>query len=127
MAVQKQDGLHTDTAKSAVDLTGKENRFCRRDNNGALVLCGAGEEADGIISEGMPTGYHTSFNTDGNPILRIMAGAAFARGALLSSDAEGRAVAGTANVFGKARVAASAAGVIAEVVPRRQADTVDNT
>lgn len=127
MAVQKQDGLHTDVAKGAVDFTGKENRFCRRNADGDLVICSAGEEADGIVSEGKPAGYHTSFNTDGNPILRIMAGAAFNRGDLLSSDAEGRAVVGTANVFGKARKGASAAGVISEVIPRRQADTVDNT
>lgn len=126
MAVQKQDGLHTDVAKGAVDLRGKEMLFCRRNNNGELVLCGAGEYADGVISEGKPAGYHTSFNTDGNPILRVIGGAALAQNALVSSDAQGRAVVGTANVFGRVRKATSGAGVVAEIIPGRIDDAVDN-
>lgn len=127
MAVQKQDGLHTDVAESAVDLRGKEMRFCKRNAQGKLDVCGAGEYAAGVISEGKEAGKHTSFNTDGNPILRVIAGGALAIDALVSSDAEGRAVTGTANVFGRARKAVSGAGIVAEIIPARIDDAVDNT
>lgn len=127
MAVQKQDGLHTDVGESAVDLRGKENRFCRRDATGKVVLCGAGERAEGVISEGKDVGRHTSFNTAGNPILRVMAGAALAAGDYVGSDAEGRAIPAAVNVFGRVRFKpVSGAGVIAEVYPGHVADTVDN-
>lgn len=127
MAVQKQDGLHTDVGESAADLRGKETFFCKRDGTGKIVLCGAAEFADGVISEGRNVGYHTSFNTDGNPILRVTAGAPIAQNAYVSSDADGKAVTGTINVFGRARKAVLAAGSIAEIIPGRVADTVDNT
>lgn len=126
MAVQKQDGLHTDVAVSGADLRGKEG-FAAKKVNGEFVLAGAGDYVEGIISEGRNTGYHTSVNTDGNPIVRWVAGAAVAAGAYVSSDAQGRAVTGTANVFGRARKAVGAAGEVLEVVPGRVIDTVDNT
>lgn len=117
MAVQKQDGLHTDTAVGAVDLTGKEEYFCSRDANGELVITGAAGRIDGVISEGKIAGKHSSFNTPGNPILRVIAGAAIAQNARVCSDATGRAVTGLTNSFGRARKAVSAAGVIAEIIP----------
>ena len=117
MAVQKQDGLHTDVAESAVDLTGKEDFFCSRDANGRLVLTGAAGRIDGVISEGRPVGKHTSFNTAGNPILRVVAGAAIARNARVASDAQGRAVTGLGNSFGRARKPVAAAGEIVEIIP----------
>jgi hypothetical protein len=126
MARQKQDGLHTDVGQSAVDLKGKEMHFCTRRADGKIELTGAGGYADGVISEGMPAGKHTSFNTPGNPILRVKAGSALARNALVVSDAEGRAVAGTTNVFGKVRNPVNAANEIVEVVPGRIADAVDD-
>lgn len=120
MAVQKQDGLHTDVAEGAVDLTGKEYRFCRRDGTGKLVLSGNGEFAAGVISEGKPAGKHTSFNTDGNPILRVIAGGAINPNARVQSDANGAAVAGLNNSFGRARLkAACAAGDVIAVIPER--------
>lgn len=119
MAVQKQDGLHTDVGASAVDLTGQENRFCSRDANGQIVVTGNGAYAAGVISEGKPQGKHTSFNTDGNPILRVIAGGAIAQNARVQSDAQGRAVAGLSNSFGRARKAVSGAGVMAEIIPDR--------
>ena len=125
MAVQKQDGLHTDVAESAADLRGKENRFCTRGADGRVNLTGAGQRADGVISEGKDVGYHTSFNTDGNPILRVEAGAALARNAQVVSDAQGRAVtagAGAENVFGIVRNPVGAAGEVASIIPQR-ADT----
>jgi len=127
MAVQKQDGLHTDVAVSAADLRGKEMRFCTKGADGKVNVSGAGAYIDGVISEGKPQDYHTSFNTDGNPILRVLAGSALARNDLVASDAQGRAVVGTANVFGKVRNPVAAADEVVEIIPARQADTVDNT
>lgn len=115
MAVQKQDGLHTDVAESGADLRGKEDRFCRRGSDGKVILCGAGEVIAGVISEGRDTGYHTSFNTPGNPILRVVGGEALAQNAEIESGADGVAVAGSTNPIGKARKATSGAGVIVEV------------
>ena len=69
MTVQKQDGLHTDVGESAVDLRGKEDCFCALDATGKVVLAGNGTKISGVISEGRDAGQHTSFNTDGNPIL----------------------------------------------------------
>lgn len=119
MAVQKQDGLHTDVAESAVDLKGKEMLAVTRGNDGKVNLSGAGAYVDGIISEGKPAGKHTSFNTDGNPILRWIAGGAIAQNARVCSDAQGRCVAGLTNSFGRARKAVSGAGVVAEIIPDR--------
>jgi hypothetical protein len=97
MAVQKQDGLHTDTAESNVDLRGLEDRFCTRRSDGKLELTNAGGVDRGVISEGRDVGYHTSFNTLGSPILRVQAGAAIARGAEVQSNGTGQAVTGSTN------------------------------
>lgn len=118
MAVQKQDGLFTDVAKSAVDLTDKEQLFISVAADGTGNLTAAGARIDGVISRGMPAGKHTSFNTPGNPILRVMAGAAIAAKQRVCSDAQGRAVPGLTNSFGYAREAADAAGVIIAIVPQ---------
>jgi hypothetical protein len=127
MAVQKQDGLHTDQGPSAADLTGKEAFFCKRQADGTIALAGAGDYIDGVISQGRPAGKHTSFNTAGNPILRVTAGSALARGDYVASDAQGRAVVGAANVFGRVRNPVAAADEIVEIIPGRVIDTVDNT
>ena len=118
MAVQKQDGLHTDVGESAVDLRGKENLFAADNNDGKLVVAGAGARIRGVISEGKPAGKHTSINTPGNPILRVIAGAAIAKDQRVNSDAQGRAVPGLNNSFGYARKAVSGEGVMAEIVPQ---------
>lgn len=115
MAVQKQDGLHTDVGESNEDLRGKENRFCHRRSDGKIELCSAGGSIAGVISEGRNTGYHTSYNTKGNPILRVEAGAAIARGADIQSNGTGQAVTGTTKQFGKARNAVGGSGEIVEV------------
>jgi hypothetical protein len=115
MAVQKQDGLHTDTMESAEDLRGKEDYFVTRNASGKAELCGDGEVISGVISEGRDVGYYTSYNTKGNPILRVIAGAPIAIGAEVQSNADGKAVTGTTNPIGRAREAASAANVVIAV------------
>lgn len=115
MAVQKQDGLHTDTMESAEDLTGKEDYFVTRNSAGKAALCGAGEVISGVISEGRAAGYHTSYNTKGNPILRVVAGEALAIGAEVGSNGSGQAATGQANPIGRARKAVGGSGEIAEI------------
>jgi hypothetical protein len=115
MAVQKQDGLHTDVAESAVDLRGKEDYLCAKDANGKLVICQAGGVIAGVISEGRDVGYHTSFNTPGNPILRVVAGAAIAINTEVQSNGTGQVVAGGNNPIGKTRKAVGGSGEIAEI------------
>lgn len=108
MAVQKQDGLHTDVGVSASDLTGAEFKFCKRQGDGTIEICGDGERMVGVISEGRAVGYHTSFNTKGNPILKVIAASAIARGASVQSATGGKAKSGSTNAFGKARNNAAA-------------------
>jgi hypothetical protein len=108
MAVQKQDGLHTDVGVSASDLTGQEFHFCKRQGDGTIEICGDGERPVGVISEGKAAGYHTSFNTKGNPILKVVAAAAIARGAQVQSAGGGKAKTGGNNAFGHARNNAAA-------------------
>lgn len=103
MAVQKQDGLHTDVGESAVDLRGQEFKFCTRNAAGTIELCGDGGSIAGVISEGKQAGYHTSFNTKGNPILKVISGAAFTRGQDIQSNNAGLAVPGSTKKFGVAR------------------------
>ena len=117
MAVQKQDGLHTDIAKSAVDLRGKEMLFCSRDASGELNLTGAGGRIDGVISEGKDAGYHTSFNTRGNTILRVIAGSSLAINTEVQSNGTGQAVAGGTNPIGYTRKAVGGSGEVVEIVP----------
>lgn len=120
MTVQKQDGLHTDVAESVADLRGKEMRFCALDATGKVDLAGNGTKISGVISEGRDVGMHTSFNTDGNPILRVIAGGVINPGARVQSDAAGAAVAGLNNSFGRARLkAACVAGQVIAVIPER--------
>lgn len=114
MAVQKQDGLHTDVGESAEDLTGKEFLFCTRDADGKVSLAGDGDSIAGVISEGRTTGKHTSFNTRGNPILKVIAGGAIARNADVQAGADGKAKSGSTNMFGVARNSA-ATGEMVEI------------
>ncbi len=112
MAVQKQDGLHTDVGESAVDLTGQEFKFCTRNAAGTIELCGDGGSIAGVISEGKIAGKHTSFNTKGNPILKVITGAPIARGADVQSNNAGLAVTGSTNSFGVARNAPGAGEMV---------------
>lgn len=103
MAVQKVDGLHTDVGPSGADLSGKEFHFCKRATDGEIELCGDDESIAGVISEGKAVGLHTSFNTRGNPILKVVAGSSITRGQEVACGADGKAKAGSTNAFGTAR------------------------
>jgi len=112
MAVQKQDGLFTDTAQSSEDLTGKELYFVKRTAAGKAALCGDGESIAGVISQGRDVGYHTSFNTPGSPILKAICGEAISRGDEVQSNQFGKAKSGSTNAIGYARNSAVAGEVV---------------
>lgn len=114
MAVQKQDGLHTDIGASSEDLTGMEFRFCKRNADGTISLAGDGDPIAGVISEGRIAAKHTSFNTKGNPILKVVAASSIARGDQVQSAASGKAKTGSNSPFGIARNVA-AAGEMVEI------------
>lgn len=114
MAVQKQDGLHTDIGESSEDLTGAEFKFCTRNSDGTISLCANDGAIAGVISEGRIAGKHTSFNTLGNPILKVIAGGVIARGDSVQSMAGGLAKTGTTKPAGIARKGA-AIGELVEI------------
>ena len=114
MAVQKVDGLFTQTGESASDLRDKEFYFATRDANGKFALAGDGGSVVGVISEGRNTGYYTSVNTKGNPILKAIAGATIARGDSVQSDANGKAKTGSTNPVGTA-ISGALAGEMVEI------------
>lgn len=114
MAVQKTDGLFTLCGESAEDLTGKEFYFAKRDSTGKFALAGDGSAVVGVISEGRATGYHTSVNTGGNPILKAIAESAITRGDRVQSGASGKAKTGTTKPIGTA-INSPAAGEYVEI------------
>lgn len=114
MAVQKVDGLFTLSGESAEDLRDKEYYFATRDSTGKFALAGNGEAIVGVISQGRNTGYHTSVNTKGNPILKAIAGSAITRGDAVQSDASGKAATGSTNSIGTA-INSPAAGEYVEI------------
>jgi hypothetical protein len=97
MAVQKQDGLHTDVACVGLDLTGQEFHFCKRQGDGTSRSAATARSWPGVISEGKKAGYHTSFNLKGNPILKVVAASAIGRGQQVQSATGGKAKAGNTN------------------------------
>lgn len=112
MATERFTGHQTDTMVGAADLTGKEYYACKRTGSGLAVCSTAGENVDGIISEGKAAGLHSSFKT-GNQ-LKAIAGAAVAVGAKVMTNASGKLITATAtkHVFGTAITAASGADVL---------------
>lgn len=79
-------------AQAGADLLGKLYRFGKRATDGEIVVCTTlGERADGIIGrEARTAGDGMDLFID--RLMPILAGAAFDGGALLTTDATGRAV-----------------------------------
>lgn len=118
MATQKQDGLFTDAAPGAADLTGKEYLFCTRGTDGTINLSAADAEVAGVISQGKAAGKYSSFNTGGG-WLKVIASGVIAIGDAVQADTGGKAKTGSTKPFGIARSAAAADGDFVEVVPDR--------
>lgn len=94
---------------AASDLTSKRYYLCKATSSGFDLCDTAGEMVDGVI------GYSTSTSAiavERGPVVTVKAGAAFAKGAKLSTDANGKAVTATTgyHVFARALEAAGADG-----------------
>ena len=108
--------LQTVSVPVSADLSTKQFLFGTINASGQVAVTGAGVAADGVIAlgpsaQGRPCGL-ASFP---GQIARVMAGAAFANGALLEVDANGKAITQSAGkIVAKALAAAGAAG---DIVP----------
>lgn len=105
MADFREPGMTTGVAGE--DLTGKERLAVKIDTDG-IKVCGAGEEAIGILAQGQPAGRTVTIATrlDWGAIY----GATVVRGVKLMSDANGKLITRTATnaVVGTAMAAGAA-------------------
>lgn len=121
MTTERFTGSQTDTMPGAADLTGKEFYAVKR-TAGGLALCGAGDDCDGVLSEGKVAGLSSSFKT-GNQI-KAIAGADVAVGARVTPNVAAKFVTAVAgdSVFGRAISAAGAANVLFTIEVDREGD-----
>ena len=108
--------LNTISVEASGDLSGKQFHFGTINANGQVAATGAAAAADGVIALGANAqGRPCALATTPGQIVRVIAGAAFARGADLEADAAGKAVTKAAGkILAKALAAAGAAG---DIVP----------
>lgn len=98
--------------QSGADLTGKQYHFVRFDNNGNVVACdGAGQFSLGVLQD-IPKAAGRTCSVAYGGVTKCVAGAAIGRGALVATNATGRAVvsAGGAHTVGYALTPAGANG-----------------
>lgn len=114
-----------DSREAAADLSAKQYFVVKTDANGKYVLASAAtDNIRGVLANAPKLGDTADVaNVNGAGTFKVVAGAAFAKDALLTSDANGRAIAATQSaagaqpsvrVFGRARSAATALGDIVE-------------
>lgn len=103
---------------ASADLSAKQFYFGTVNASGQVAVVGAALAADGVIGDKPAAqGRPCAMQTMPGQIARVMAGAAFANGALLEADATGRAVTQAAGkILAKALAAATAAGDIVPVL-----------
>jgi hypothetical protein len=108
--------VNTISVEASADLSGKQFHFGTINANGQVAATGAGTVADGVICDKPATqGRPTALATTLGQVVRVIAGAAFARGADLEADAAGKAVTKAAGkILAKALAAAGASG---DIVP----------
>lgn len=107
--------VHKISETSGADLTAGQFRFVKY-SAGAIVLSAAGtDQVAGVLNNKPNTGEVCEIMTLGTS--KMVAGAAVAKGAVVMSDAQGRAVTGTSTNYGQgiAMEAASAAGELIAV------------
>ena len=100
--------------KAGADLSAAQYKAVKFDVNGNIVLAGAGEDALGILQDDPANGQVGTVKVYG--VSKAIAGAAVARGAQVTPDAQGRVVAAAMGntVIGKTLAAATGAN---EVIP----------
>lgn len=101
--------------KAAADLSTSQFLFVSLDSNGEAVVAGAGARTMGVLQNKPTLGQGASIVDRG--ITKVVAGAAVAIDARVSSDAAGKAItsATTNSVEGRALTAAAAADEIISV------------
>lgn len=105
------------TLVTAADFSASQFFFCDVDGSGAgnvagkaIIPAAAGNPALGVVQNKPSSGQAAQIRVEG--VTKVVAGAAFASGALVMTDINGRAVAVTAGLYaiGKALSAATALG-----------------
>jgi hypothetical protein len=117
MATENLDGIYSYPA--AADLSGSQYQAVVVNSSGAAALAGANVSVDGLLHNLPKLGEMARVVHLQGVILKVRAGAAFAVGAYLTTNATGRLVTATTGQFvcAKAqRQAATANGDIVEVL-----------
>jgi hypothetical protein len=99
------------TLPAAADLSSSQHRLLQVDTNGKAALATATSMVVGILQNKPASGQAASLAYSG--VSKVLAGAAFAAGARITSDANGAAIAATTagdSVIGVALQAAAASG-----------------
>lgn len=116
MATQQLEAYNTITLPAGGDLTGAQFKLVKI-SSGAVVLCGAGENAIGVLVNKPNTGEAASVQIGG--IAKVQADAALATtGTKIMSSADGQAAAATStnHVIGMTVTTAAAAAELVEVL-----------
>lgn len=118
MATMKVHESFLYAAEADEDLRTKLNYFVKISADGEIALAGANEKVFGTVYEVNLTGTAGSYGpvtVQFGGIAKVVAGAAIAAGAEVSSDASGKAVTAGTNKVGVALIAAAADGDVIEV------------
>lgn len=114
--MSQQINLGKITLKAGDDLSTKMYHIVKLDNNGNVVLCGAGERAIGILDGKPKLGESVAVNILGTS--KVVVGGAINIGSYVVSNNNGQAIERTneSNVIGIALESSSNAGEIIEVL-----------
>jgi hypothetical protein len=117
-----QEGLII-TLEAGADLSAKQFFFAAVASDGQVDPAGLGVQSDGVLQNKPDTaGQAAALMING--VSKVVAGGAIARGALVMSAADGRAVVATGSkVLGRALEAAAAAGEVISVLLGSAGDT----
>jgi hypothetical protein len=85
------------TLLAGADLSAAQFRFVKTNSAGAAVLAGAGEMANGAVQNDPESGQAALVDISG--VTKVEAAAAITTGALVASDAAGKAVAATSDDY----------------------------
>jgi Uncharacterized conserved protein (DUF2190) len=110
---------------AGADLSLSQYRMVTRDGSGNIVRAGAGASVYGILENNPTVGRHANVCFREGAYFLVVSGAAFARDAKLTSDAQGRAVdaggtAGTNYVLIAEEAATAADQIVSVRISRSQ-------
>lgn len=87
----------THTFVAAADLSAAQYTFQKCDNTGKIATAANGGQANGVLQDAPAAGGPGCVAISG--VCRVKAGAAIAAGALVQSDANGKAITAVANSY----------------------------